>query len=93
MKAPPSKSKAVLAVDLQSENQCVSELIESLRDTTTSLLDSEKPSKQQRKLLFDAVTSLLLLQTKATEKIPALVPGDVTQYSMKRLSTVKAHEV
>ena len=75
------KSKACLTVDLQTNGRVVESGIASIRDTAVSILQSEHPTKRQRKSLISAAESLLELQKSVIEDIPTLVPNDCTKPS------------
>ena len=87
------KSKACLTVDLQTDGRAVESGIMSIRDTAVSILQSDHPTKRQRKSLLSAAESLLELQKSIIDDIPTLVPNDCTKYAISRLHSTKSHEI
>ena len=55
------KSKASMTVDLQVDGQSVEDGISRIRDAAQAMLDSENPTKRQRKALVETAESLLAL--------------------------------
>ena len=57
------QSKAAITIDVQNGNHVINEGIMSMCDKAESILDSETPSKRQKKNLLDTAKSLLQLQS------------------------------
>ena len=55
------QSKAATVVDIQYQNIEVHQGIQSLRNPTASLFDSENPTKRARKMVMDTADTLLSL--------------------------------
>ena len=81
------KSKAVIAVDIQTDNRVVSDGLQLLCDRAATILDTAAPTKRIRKSLLDTAESLLQVQGN----IPILIPDDCTKYAINRISREKAH--
>ena len=84
------KSKASMTVDLQVDGQAVEVGISRIRDVAQAMLDSEVPTKRQRKALVDTAESLLALKKAVVDKIPNIVPNDCTNYSLARIHSAKS---
>ena len=81
-------SKAALAVTINSDNNVVNAGMQQLCDSAKALLDTENPTKRQRKQLLDTAQTLLSLQGDVQQKVPSLVPSNCTQYAVGRLTSV-----
>ena len=85
------QSKAQLAVNLQTHNRSIYNRINFLCNMAESVLETEAPTKRQRRRILDTVESLLALQGCVEEKIPQLVPKDCSKYSISRLHAANNH--
>ena len=81
------QSKAAITIDVQNANREIGEGIIDICARAESLLDTQAPTKRQKRNLLDTVESLLQLQTSVAEKNPDLVPSDCSRYSLSRLQT------
>ena len=87
------KSKACMTVDLQTNGRTVQDSIASICDSAISILQSEHPTKRQRKSLISAAESLLEVQKSVINEIPSLVPNKCTKFAIARLHSVNSYEM
>ena len=85
------KSKAVIAVDIQTDNRVVGDGLQLLCERAATILDTAAPTKRIRKSLLDTAESLLQLQGNIVKDIPTLILDDCTKYAIDRISRDKAH--
>ena len=88
---PRATSKAAITVDVQNDNHAIYGSILDICGKAEAILESQAPTKKQRKCLLDTAASLLQLQTSVAEKIPELLPSNCSVYSLMRLHSVDAH--
>ena len=86
------KSKAAIAVDIQTDNRVVGDGLQLLCERAATILDTVAPTKRIRKSLLDTAESLLQLQGNIVKDIPTLILDDCTKYAIDRISREKAHE-
>ena len=84
----PRVPNAALAVTINSDNNVVNACMQQLCNLAKALLESEHPTKRQRKQLLDTAETLLSLQGDVQQKVPSLVPSNCTQYAVGRLTSV-----
>ena len=80
-------SKAAITVSLQEDNRDVSNGIQSICDSAHSLLNSQHPTKRQRKELLTTAQSLLELHTSVEEQIPSLLPTECTKCTVQHIQS------
>ena len=85
-------TRATMTVNIQDENCDIRNGIQSICDSAKSLLNSEKPTKRQRKELLVSAKSLLDEHNSMEEQIPSLLPKDCDKYSIRRIEAESNHK-